>query len=173
MTIVASSSVFERLARTVVAGMLVSAAALCASPAHASPEYPGELRKVAGLSCVPQCTVCHTTNPGQAGTAVQPFAIAMRSKGLLAGNPGLIKPSYEALKTDTAHPEYLEMTQKLESGYDPNYDVALGQLVCGPTYGCGARIAKAPPKHPDAFAWALGAVALLVTVRTVKPKRRR
>src|SRR6187431_1234208 len=100
MSIVASSSVFDRLARTLIASALVSAAAFNAAPVQASPEYPGELRKVAGLACVPQCTVCHTTNPGEAGTALQPFALAMRSKGLLAGNPALIKPSYDALKTD-------------------------------------------------------------------------
>jgi hypothetical protein len=161
--------ILDRRVRAVVVGAFVSLATLAAAPAQASPDYPAELRKAAALSCVPQCIVCHTTNPGESGTALQPFSLAMRQKGLLPGSPATLSVAYEALKADP-NPDYVAMIERLESGYNPNYDPALGQLLCGPTYGCGAHIAKAPPKPFDAFAWALGAVALLVTARTFRPK---
>jgi hypothetical protein len=171
MNNVTHSGSFIRVARAGMAAVLLSAAALTANPAGASPEYPGALSEAAGMSCVPQCTVCHTTNPGRATTALQPFSIAMRGKGLLAGSPGLVAVAFEKLRSDPdTKPEdvarYAAMVAALEDDYDPN----TGQLACGPTYGCGARVAKAPPKRFDALTWALGALGLVVAVRRAKSK---
>ncbi|MGC4094264.1 MAG: hypothetical protein QM756_41415 [Polyangiaceae bacterium] len=146
-------------------GMLSSA-----SPAFASPEYPSALRSMAGMSCAPQCTVCHTVNPGRSGTAVQPFALALRKLGLLPGTVTTLNESFGKLKADTSA-EAMAMVQALDNDFDPNYDMSLGQLACGPSYGCGAHVAKAPPRSLDGLAWALGAVALFVSARRLKSKR--
>jgi hypothetical protein len=148
-----------RPARAVVFAATMAAFALGSGQAAASPTYPSALYKAAGMTCVPQCTVCHTVNPGVKNTAVQPFAIAMRGKGLLSGNPMLVDVAFTGLKNDQK-PEYQAMVAALSKNLDPNYDESLGQLACGPSYGCGAHVAKAPPRDLSVFGWVLGALAL-------------
>ncbi|MFZ5889917.1 MAG: hypothetical protein ACOY0T_02525 [Myxococcota bacterium] len=150
--------------------LLAFACVLGASTAKASPDYPAALSEAAGMQCVPQCTVCHTVNPGVSGTAKQPFAIAMIGHSLLPGNADLVGVAFNNLKNDSA-PQYQAMVSALEKNFDPNYDESLGQLACGPTYGCGAHVAKSPPRDFGALAWALGALALFGVARRVKPRR--
>jgi hypothetical protein len=66
--------------------------------AQASPEFPAELKEVAGMDCKPACTICHTTNPGSSGTAEQPFAITMSELGLNPGDTDSVRTAFEELQ---------------------------------------------------------------------------
>lgn len=69
--------------RTLLLPVLVT---LAAFPALASPEYPGTVKVKLGLVTIPQCTLCHATNAGGAGTANRPFADSARDLGLSGGS---------------------------------------------------------------------------------------
>lgn len=159
-----------RRTRATLSIAIAATLGLAATQASASPEFPAALSKAAEMKCVPQCTVCHTTNPGQSGTARQPFAIAMIGHGLLPGNPMLVDVAFTALKNDQ-NPTYQAMVTALTGNFDPNYDASLGQLACGPSYGCGAHVAKAPPRDLSVFGWVLGALALFGIGQRVRTRR--
>lgn len=55
---------------------------LVATVCAASPVYPGTVKRTLGLQKIPQCTLCHQSLAGGTGTAVQPFALAVRERGL-------------------------------------------------------------------------------------------
>jgi MYXO-CTERM domain-containing protein len=69
-------------------------------PAAASDEFPTELREAAGLDCTPTCTTCHTTDPGQAGTATTSFARAMILEGLVPQRPETVLQAFADIDPD-------------------------------------------------------------------------
>lgn len=161
-------SVFARAARTSAMPLLAASVAfasvvLAPASAEAKREFPAELAKAADMPCVPQCTVCHVVNPGEAGTATKPFAIAMIRYNVLSDGP---RKAFEALKADNK-PEYQAMVQAIEDGLDPNYPK---QLACGPSYGCGAHVAKKPPRDYWGIAWVAGALSAYALARRFKAR---
>jgi hypothetical protein len=63
----------------VCAGGLVLASARTAS---ATPDFPAALATDLGVTCVADCTICHTNNSGGAGTVTQPFGRQLQIYGL-------------------------------------------------------------------------------------------
>ena len=139
-------------------------ACLWASPVSARPEFPGQLAEDPDVPCAPVCTVCHLVNPGTKGTAKRDFAYTMMGAGLMDQGA---KKAFAALKmSDVASTK--EMVARLEAGYDPNVSPSSKLLACGPQYGCGARVAKAPPRDGAGIVLAMVALCGYVVARRFK-----
>lgn len=158
--VTAQKTRFARRAIALVAGAWL---ALATKPALASETYPGFVQKAADMPCVPQCTLCHSSSPGRAGTAATGTKSA--SQFILAG-PILGNGSEQQVVAALQNMANAQIDSdgdgtndfdELKAGTDPN-DPQNGSL-CGPTYGCGARIAKAPPT--DGAASALAALTVV------------
>jgi hypothetical protein len=123
----------------------------------ASEEFPAELKKVVSeLDCKPACMTCHSTEPGEAGTARQggtPFAAAMIENGLVAGDVDSVGKAYDKLLVD--NPDNVDLTL--------SWAPCQGEVV----YGCGAQMAPGPAPSAPARPWALlaGLLALGVGLR--------
>lgn len=137
---------------------------LCAAPAAASQVFPSVVQEEYDMPCPPSCTLCHATDPGQAGNFVKPFAIMAvvpNAGGGLAGDEKKLKAALAKIKearTDTdsdGTPDFEELAE----GNDPNKPG--DSRLCGPAYGCGAHIAKAPAKNGEAWVLAACAAALV------------
>lgn len=147
-------------------GLCVGTLALLAwaAPATASPDYPAALRAATGAPCPPPCTVCHLTMNGGAGTAVKPFAEAMIAEGLDGEDESLVKSAAAKLKAAPVDSDGdgMDDIAELAAGRDPNVSGA-GDL-CGPEYGCGARVEPSGALDGHALVLALG-VALVLGAR--------
>lgn len=136
---------FRHLSRVSIAGIVL----LTAGSALARPEVPGELQAAANMQCVPLCTMCHLTNPGQATNwTSKPLGLAL-SVPIAAQTD--IKPAY--IGWAMTNPNLAALVTK---GIEPGS----GADVCGPTYGCAVHVAKeaAAPRDFAGPLWALGAV---------------
>ncbi len=137
---------------------------LTGTSAFASPEFPAELREVAGMDCTPACTVCHTVNPGRARTAEQPFALSMTDKDLLgddvlvADDVESLAAAYAALPDDhDSDRDGVPDKEELESegASDPSVDGVGTPCAAEIKYGCGGQIAR-----PTSAPWHLGPALL-------------
>jgi MYXO-CTERM domain-containing protein len=149
-------------ARTIFAGLVAAGALLLVqAPAHASEQFPAALQKAAGMPCTPSCVVCHGKVPGD----LQSFTARALSRDLIAAGmtplPGgagvpVVESNFAAYAAKAAtDPNVARVVAALKDGIDPE----TGDSLCGPTYGCGAHVAKkAPPADLSAPLWALGAV---------------
>ncbi len=143
--------------RTLPALLSISIAALAAGAprlAAASPSYPGDVQAHLGLTYMPNCDLCHTTNQGGPGMATTAFVINMQAQGLMQLDDPTVATALDALKaagTDSDCNGTDDITQ-LENGQDPS----TGQYIDGsgktaptesgcansgpdPIYGCGAH----------------------------------
>jgi len=131
---------------------------LVASPAAASPTYPGVIQDALGSPCAPPCTVCHRTNQGGLGTiAPDSFGAAMvEFGGLRAADEGALRCALQLLDPGCAsRPECAADTldcASVDTDADGHADVAElrdstdpnssgNAALCGPRYGCGATVA--------------------------------
>ncbi len=141
--------------RRLLAGIgVLGGMALVSERAQASEEFPAALQEAAGLPCTPSCTVCHGKTPGDAGSfQVRKLARDIVAKGLpLPHRTDQLKASYALYAADVNNKTANDL---LKSGVDPQ----TGDSFCGPTYGCGAHVAKkAPPSDLSAPLWVVGAV---------------
>jgi hypothetical protein len=107
--------------------------------------------------CVPQCTVCHQTNTGGFGT-LNAFGLNLKAFGGLYGtvgpntDPNVALPNYFAAvaagKTNgDSDGDGISDEAELKALSSPAVPDTRGDgLVCPDiAYGCGARIAPAPP----------------------------
>lgn len=142
------------------AGLIVAGALLLVpAPAQASEVFPAALQEAAGMPCTPSCVVCHGKVPGDIGS----FTARALSRNLsaplppagVAGVPTL-KSNFAAYAAKAAtDPEVARVVAALKDGVDPE----TGDSLCGPSYGCGAHVAKkAPPTDLAAPLWFFGAV---------------
>lgn len=147
----------------------VSLASTWAASAEASPEYPKALREALDAPCAPTCTVCHLTQNGGEGTALKPFAEEMIQGGLEGEDEGSISKAIEVLKLSEpdSDDDGIDDLGELAQGRDPN--VAGAGDLCGPAYGCGARI------EPDGRldGWALGFALGVAGLLAARLRRRR
>ncbi len=150
---------------------------LLPAQALASPAYPTEIFDAIDMDCPPPCAVCHQDQTGGAGTATKVFADAMVNEGLEGEDDGSVKPALEALDaagTDSDGDGVGDVSE-LKQGRDPN--IPGDSPLCGPQYGCGARIAKpAAALDPQAALLALfvaGLLALGSRRRRISPSKRR
>ncbi|MEZ4221341.1 MAG: hypothetical protein R3B13_10490 [Polyangiaceae bacterium] len=136
------------------------ALALLAAPAVASPSYPGELLDALNMDCAAPCTVCHQDQTGGSGTATKRFAEAMIDVGLEGGDEGTVKSAAQALEANgtDSDGDGVGDIDELKQGRDPN--VEGDASICGPQYGCGARVSSQPARGSEPWIVAASAVAL-------------
>ncbi len=111
------------------------------TPALASGNYPAEVATFTEMSCTPTCLLCHTTASGGGGTANQPFALALKDRGLTGGgDTDALTTALAALEADAVDSDGDGTTdvEGLRAGLDPNDGVAFcgSDVVDAPTYGC-------------------------------------
>lgn len=151
-------------------------------PAAASQVFPEAVKAaVPSLECVPQCTLCHQTNPGMV-PANKPFANNLKAAGLAANSPvapqntASLRGALMALSTATSDGDMDTITDfnELIMSQDPN-DATVGAELCEvvPLYGCGATIAAAPAKRTSDPTAAITAVLTAVAGVLVLRRRRR
>lgn len=167
-----------RSARQLVLALGVAVASFVSAPAQASQTYPSVIAEEFDMPCAPTCTLCHSTNPGQSGTAVsgQLFGQALAFSGVSGMNEDSLRTALAKIKAGTADTLPLRMPDgmpdsadvdgdgigaydELKEGNDPNKPG--DARLCGPEYGCGAHIAKAPAKNGGAWVLAASAAALV------------
>ncbi len=167
-----------RSARQLAFGLGFAVASFVSAPVQASQTYPSVIAEEFDMLCVPTCTLCHSTNPGQSGTALQGqlFGQALAFSGVTGMNEGSLRTVLGKIKAGTADTLPLRMPDlvpdnadvdgdgtgaydELKKGMDPNKPG--DARICGPEYGCGAHIAKAPAKNGGAWVLAVTAAALV------------
>jgi hypothetical protein len=147
-------------ARRFFAGLVAAGALLLVqAPARASEPFPGALQEAAGMPCTPSCVVCHGKVPGDSMS----FTVRQLSRELIAPLPPpgaagvpVLKANFAAYAAKAAtDPNVARVVAALKDGIDPE----TGDSLCGPTYGCGAHVAKkAPPSDFSAPLWVIGAM---------------
>jgi hypothetical protein len=103
----------------------------------------------------------------------KPFAIPMILGGLTPDDPSTVGPalaSTEASAVDSDGDGTADVAE-LRAGRNPNINAvtAADAIVCPPQYGCGARVAPAPPLDGSGAVLALlvaGALALRLRWRS-------
>lgn len=142
------------------AGLVVAGALLFVpTQARASEPFPAALQEAAGMPCTPSCVVCHGKVPGDLASfrarklSQELVAIALPPPGA-AGVP-VLKSDFATYAAKAAtDPKVASVVAALKDGIDPE----TGDSLCGPSYGCGAHVAKkAPPTDLAAPLWVLGA----------------
>jgi hypothetical protein len=167
-----------RSARQLALAFGLAVASLVSTPAQASQAFPSIIAEEFDMPCVPTCTLCHSTNPGQSTTALQGqlFGRALALTGVIGGNEDSLRKLLVQIKAGTADTMPIGKPDGIPDNYDVDGDGvgAYDELskgndpnkpgdarICGPEYGCGAHIAKAPAKNGGAWVLAVTAAALV------------
>jgi len=144
--------------RNLVLGVVsFGACSLWPELAAAEEAFPAIIAKDANMPCTPTCTLCHSSNPGRAETwPGKKLGFALGTKGAVKGDPNSITTAFNNYKaTGAADPNVATVLMALQNGIDPE----TGESLCGPSYGCGAHVAKKlPPSDVSAPLWVIGAV---------------
>lgn len=147
--------------------------------AHASSNYPETIQAVTGAAAKPECTLCHTTDSGGAGTVTRPFGKLMMNKyKLTSGNPDYLKRVLSGLQAEgvDSNGNGVIDFDELAQGKDPFGAVladggAAENPVPDPRFGCGATIA---PNAVPGRSWMLLLSSLgLATVLRQRTRRQR
>lgn len=132
---------------------------LWAPQVAASPDYPEIIQRELDMPCVPQCTLCHTTNPGRAGTARQDFVGALvvfdRQPEVL---PRKLQQLAEADPPVDSDGDGMPDIEELLAGRDPNVEGEGDICAIDVRYGCGARF---EPEGSVSWVGAAAAIVLL------------
>ncbi len=143
-----------------------------ARPAQASLNFPPALqaalqKRFPGTSfCVPLCNACHETTAGGPAN-YNPFGQNLFNSGLGIDAPALVEPALDALLMKNLDSDGDGMTDlaELMVGRAPGF-AGDNTLLC-PTdnaeYGCGARIASAPPPVDRLGLFSAGLVVIGMT----------
>jgi hypothetical protein len=140
-----ATKLFQVAAVTLVAALGVSLSPLTA---HAEEPFPGALQEAAELSCAPTCSICHTANPGTAGTwAGKKLGRLIQAGGARIGagsDAAELKAAYAKVveNANGGNAMAKEVIDSLKAGLDPD----TGAEICQVTYGCGAHIVKETPR---------------------------
>ncbi|HKO52212.1 MAG TPA: thrombospondin type 3 repeat-containing protein [Polyangiaceae bacterium] len=126
--------------------------------------FPGAIQQAADIPCAPTCLLCHTEIPGNIANLKQPFGLTVLRSGVKPGDPSsmyTVVANLRANRVDTDGDGKLDVDE-LAAGTDPNTQNPNAEL-CGPLYGCGARVASSPlPERRPLLYWLPGALALTV-----------
>lgn len=145
------------------------AALLLPRTSHASATFPEAIKEQLAMSCAPPCTTCHRTLEGGLGTVDKAFGGEMLKGGLVPLEPSSVATALASVEWSMidSDGDGAQDVQELRDGSDPNVsgDGASDALICGPAYGCGARVAKAPPLDASALTAALALAAFLFVRR--------
>ncbi len=131
---------------------MISRAALLsvalASTVWASATYPAVIATEVGVDFVPQqCKLCHQNDQLVKAATITPFALSMKSRGLVIENDASLRTALAQNETDLVDSDSDGCTDiaELKAGEDPNVvscgrDAGTGPLS-PPRYGCGANVA--------------------------------
>src|SRR6266446_5698827 len=88
----------------------------------ATPNFPGVIQRQLGLAAPPQCTICHATDAGGAGTVVQPFGVYLRSRGLRPFDESSLRNALLAAAGEhhSSNSSGISDIDALKAGEDPN-----------------------------------------------------
>jgi MYXO-CTERM domain-containing protein len=155
-----------------------AASLLVARAASASPDFPFVVTEHLALAYEPPCTICHQTDAGGSGTAVKPFALAMKERGISAANSDAVAPALDKMAADEVDSDCNEVpdVDQLKAGQDPNTNLFIdgsgksakeseGCDTSQIAYGCGAHAQLANGPAPWEGAAAVIAVLGLALVR--------
>jgi hypothetical protein len=162
---------------------LVAAAAFVAGlllpcSARADQAAPAFVQERFGLSCTPECTLCHSTSPGNyrliRTVNGKSFIDAIKRCGFDPIKPDTWPTSFQACETN---PMFITDTdgdgtpdmQELWEGTDPS-DPTPGAAICGggPSYGC-VRVARGT--SVDGIALMTSSAVLLVGIALMRRRR--
>jgi hypothetical protein len=148
--------IFSKAQSLVLGTLALAATAIWAVPAQAEEIFPPVIAEDAMMPCVPTCTLCHTTNPGNATSwPGKKFGAFMGLHGAKMGDANSIRTAFAAYKALGTDPTVAAGLENLKKGLDPDN----GTSLCGATYGCGAHIAKTPPRSDlSGSLWVVGAM---------------
>ncbi|MET0789888.1 MAG: hypothetical protein ABW061_00075 [Polyangiaceae bacterium] len=155
------------------AALLAFASLLCTRPAHASADFPAALQKAlekrfpGTTFCVPLCTACHNTTAGGPEN-YNVFGKVLRDNGLGGDIPTLVDPVLNAVLNMNLDSDGDGKTDAQELAALSSPSLAeprgVGEFCSDLTYGCGARIAAAPPPIDPIGLLSAGLVVLGLTV---------
>jgi MYXO-CTERM domain-containing protein len=177
-----SQKLMTRAATCSVFALVFSVAGL----ASASPNYPDVVKEVAGSSCAPTCLLCHSTNPGKAGSVISPGQGTLFAKTDV--NSTMLRPGIAPAQSDDAiRAAFIRMrdgdatTAPTDADGDGESDFAElakdvnpnpgNEELCEIQYGCGARVAPTGPNRGFAI-FSSVAVALGLIGLTLRARRR-
>lgn len=144
------------LPRALLGSAALAGVTFLAPGATASPDYPDVIQRELDMPCVPQCTLCHTSNPGRAGSARQDFVEALRVFSKQPESiPGRLQELEEAMPPIDSDGDGTSDIEELRAGMDPNVPGEGDICALDVRYGCGARF------EPDGSVSWLGALAAL------------
>lgn len=152
---------------------IVIALSAVASPALATPGFPTAIKADLALSYTPSCDLCHQGTQSN-GTAVQPFALAMKDRGLKPADNTSLSAALQQMETDKVDSDGDGVTdiEEIVNKTDPNSD---GAATTSPVYGCARSTdeSAAPTASivPSRAAWP-GALALIALAALLRRKRR-
>ncbi len=125
--------------------------------AHAHLTFPGIVQSTLGLNYTPACTICHNNPAGGLGTATEPFALYLKSRGLVDPNEGSLRSALAAAEVETQGMTYVAL---LKADQNPNGNSNLAP----PDYGCGAHVAPRTGSNAGA-PWLLAGFAVGAALR--------
>lgn len=111
--------------------------------ARATPLFPAAIARELTLPQEPPCATCHAGGVTRRGTVTTPFGTTMRSRGLQAYDEASLKLALAALTAEKkdSDEDGTPDIEELKAGGDPN--VAAGDSLPPPEYGCAASGADA------------------------------
>jgi len=106
-----------------------------ASAAHASSTFPAAIQAHVPLTYAPQCSICHMNGVTGYGTVTTAFGVAMKARGLVAGDVTSLNTALDKMVTDKVDSNGDGTTDidALKAGQDPN-----GTATVQAGYGCNA-----------------------------------
>jgi len=147
---------FRAVFRLTASALALGAATALAPAALASDTYPGAVQSALG-TCTMQCTLCHKTLAGGPGNLNTGFGEAIQATAELSiRQPSSIAAALERMRVGPCIDRLGAMEDpdpcdsdgdgmgdilELEASRDPNV-FGEGNICGGPTYGCGARVAR-------------------------------
>jgi hypothetical protein len=124
--------------RRSLSGLVLCLVASWSTLGHAEQEFPGALQEAADMECVPTCLMCHTVNPGTAGTYTKHLGGALNGIGGFERGAGDVEGLKKAWSAYASNPDNAKNVALIKQGIEPQFM----QDVCGPRYGCGATFAR-------------------------------
>lgn len=103
----------------------------------ATPNFPEAISRELHLPAAPRCTICHATDSGGVGTAVRPFAVYLRSRGLRPFDEDSLRNALAAAAGEkhSSSGSGLSDIEALQAGEDPN---GADENALAPAFGCSS-----------------------------------
>jgi uncharacterized protein (TIGR03382 family) len=130
-------------------------AILFAAALLATPDFPEAIQRDLQLQAPPRCTICHATDAGGAGTAVQPFVVYLRSRGLQPFDEDSLRNALLAAAGERHSSSGNGVTDidALKAGLDPNGSAGVDGGDLTPAFGCSSAGAADPLMLFALVAW--------------------